>query len=73
MFKSTLCPDEHCFDGTKLYFSVSHFSVFAFVQANLTKSSRNHNPPNLKGLPFATMNSSPFKFIPIECSKLQNE
>jgi len=41
MFKSTLCPDEHCFDGTKLYFSVSHFSVFAFVQANLTASNSN--------------------------------
>jgi len=41
MFKSTLCPDEHCFDGTKFYFSVSHFSVFAFVQANLTVSYSN--------------------------------
>jgi len=41
MFKSILCPDEHCFDGTKLYFSVSHFSVFAFVRANLTASSSN--------------------------------
>jgi len=36
MFKSTLCPDEHCFDGIKLY-----FSVFAFVQANLTVSNSN--------------------------------
>ena len=30
---------EHCFDDTKLHFSVCHFSVFAFVQANLTLSS----------------------------------
>jgi hypothetical protein len=35
-------PGEHCFDDTKLYFSVTHFSVFVLVQANLTMSSQ-HN------------------------------
>jgi hypothetical protein len=29
---------EHCFDDTKVYFSVSHFSVIAFVHVNLTLS-----------------------------------
>jgi hypothetical protein len=29
-------PGEHCFDDTKLYFSVLHFSVIAFVQTNFT-------------------------------------
>jgi len=39
-----VCPllhGEYCFDYTKVHFSVSHFSVFAFVQANLTLSRWN--------------------------------
>ncbi|MCI0693708.1 hypothetical protein L0337_17085 [candidate division KSB1 bacterium] len=33
---SSLLHGEHCLDDTKLYFSAFHFSVLAFVQANLT-------------------------------------
>jgi hypothetical protein len=32
-------PSAHCFNDAKLYFSVIHFSVIAFAQANLTSSS----------------------------------
>jgi len=34
----SLLYGEHRFDDTKLHFSVFHFSVFAFVQANITLS-----------------------------------
>ena len=37
--RGSLLQAEHCSDDTKLYFSVSHFSVFAFVQANSTLSN----------------------------------
>jgi hypothetical protein len=39
VYSLLFAPGEHCFDDTKLYFSVSHFSVIAFVQADLTLSS----------------------------------
>jgi hypothetical protein len=38
-FAGLFPPGEHRFDDTKLYFSVLHFSVIAFVQTNLTLSS----------------------------------
>jgi len=33
---------EHCFDDTKLHFSVIHFSVNAFVQVNMIFSNKYH-------------------------------
>ena len=35
----SLLHGKHCFDSTKLHFSVLHFSVLAFVQANLALPS----------------------------------
>ncbi len=52
----SLLHGDHCFDDTKLNFSVFHFSVSAFVQANLTWSSYKENlhatPSNGQALSF---------------------
>jgi hypothetical protein len=36
VYGCSLLRNKHCFGDTKLHVSVSHFSVIAFVQANLT-------------------------------------
>jgi len=36
----SLFHGKHCFDNVKLHFSVFHFSVLAFVQANLALPSK---------------------------------